>query len=524
MKSKLQALLSRKPLYSIGWVDVFFLAILTVVFFALPVFLAPDSLVYINNTYVLEGRLPWADWNSMRGPALPFFLWLSFGFFGESAYGTAVGFYLLYLLYLVFCLYFAHLLGIKSQIGKLGTWLACTFLLFLNPTVLSYSHHVLTEFAALVLTVAASALILKTHQLLYTHYSGQGAASSKAIWAIRAARYLGCAFLLILSYATKQMFFIYVLAPLLISEVLLLISRFSLRRLLLSIVALLLVAFSLPVWSSSWDRFVSGNARVQENFTAQNLAQSTLIDGLRYFRPTQRGTIGVPVEIEVMDNSFTQASQTFTYTFSGSFTDSLHYLTTCFFKSPERFITSWVHNYFVISNVRRVMDYGESRAHIPVSQTNHFFLSFENEAWLERFKSLEQGSTGYHPDMPSGNPQFEQPVDSGLVSNLIFNTFYPRFSYFLYSFPAFCALPLFITGVIGSIYAARKKLAPTLWHMLTLLSGSIFISILFLAVTACNIDRYGFPASLWCALLLFGLLFHSLRCLLGRLRALKKNP
>ncbi len=502
---KIKEWFQKNVTYRFNWVDFGFLFMLTVVFFALPVFLAPDSLTYLNNAYVLDGKLPWSSWDGMRGPTLPAFLWLSFDLFGESTFGSAVALYLLYLVFVGFTMYLFHLLGFMRLFKKAGSWAVCCVLLFLNPTMLTYSHYVLTEFMAQVLVVIATVITVKTHQLLarswgmYTPNQETGD-KSPAEWKVRAVRYIGAALLLMITYGVKQMFFVFVLAPLFLSELLLLIGRFSLKRVVISGISLLLVGGSLFLWTAGWDGIVRTNGHPHETFNAQNLAQSTIIDGLRYFRPTERGTVGVPIEIEVMSNSYTEVQKTFTYTFDGTFAGSLHYLGTCFIKAPERFVTSWVHNYFVITNVRRVIGYDMGRAYFPVSQTNHFFLSFENEAWLERFKYMEQGSTGYDPSMPSGNPQFEQMLDNGLVSNLLFNTAYPSFSYFLYSFPAFCALPLFLAGFIGSILR-RKSKGVEFWNTLALLAGSVFLSILFLAVTASNIDRYGVPASAWCALL-----------------------
>ena len=501
--------------YRFSWIDFAFLLMLTVVFFALPVFLAPDSMTYISNSYVLDGKLPWSSWDGMRGPVLPVFLWLSFDFFGESTFGAAVALYLLYLVFVGFTLYLFHLLGFMRLFGKAGSWLACSVLLFLNPTILTYAHYILTEFMALVLVLIATVITVKTHQLLahsldLFQNKGGNDGQAKQLWKIRLVRYVGVALLLIVTYGVKQMFFVFTLAPFVLSELLLLIGRFSFRRLGVSFLAMLLMAASLFAWMVSWDAVVRTNGHDHETFTAQNLAQSTLIDGLRYFRPEERGTVGVPVKIDIMSDGYTEVLKTFTYTFDGTFTGSLHYLGTCFVKAPGRFITSWVHNYFVITNVRRVMDYDINRAYFPVSKTNHFFLSFENEAWLERFKQMEQGSTGYDPSMPSGNPQFEQMLDNGLVSNFLFNTFYPTFSFFLYSFPAFCALPLMLAGLMGSILRRRSK-EVEFWNYLTILAGSVFLSILFLAVTACNIDRYGVPVSLWCALLLLGVVTAALK-------------
>lgn len=475
-------------------VDIGFLAILSAVFFALPVFLAPDSATYIVNAQVLEGTLPTDKWISLRGPLLPFLLRLSFGLFGESAYGTAVLLYVFYLLLIALTLYACHLLGLVEKLGKLWCWVLCSILLFLNPTVLTYAHHVLTEFFALVLGMAALCLVLKTQQLLLM------VGGRRVV--VQMVRYVGIAALVVALYALKQMFFALALVLFVLSELYMLFRRYGVRQLVVSILAVVLVTASVPAWDTTWAHSVDGWADPGETYSTQGLATSTLIDGLRYFRPEERGTTGSPVRIDVMADGYSAVESSFTYTFKGSLWDSLRYLGTCFMHSPERFVSSWMHNYFVIANVRRVMDYENSRAYSPVTITNYFWQSFETQGWLERYKALGERGTGYNDDWADGFIQFQQPVDDGLVSNLLFNTGYPVFAYFIYSLTAFCAPWVMLAAIAMCILRRKNKQKTAYWGNVMLLSGGVFGYIAFLAVSAGNIDRYGFPATGMCALLL----------------------
>ncbi len=491
-----------------GW-DIAFFVLLTVLFFALPVFLAPDSSSYLNNARVLEGRLPFSEWDSLRGPVLPVLLRLGFGLFGDSAAGAAPLMYGVYLCYVASALYLCYLLGLSQRLGKPPTWGLCTVFLFANPTVLTYAHYVLTEFFALALALPAFCAVVKTQQLLRRPGARQ--------WAVRLWRYGLVIAASVALYALKQMFFVFAAVPFLLSELILLCGHFSWKRLAAGALALAALCAAVPLWSMAWDASLKGKTEVREDLSAHSIAYSSLIDGLRYFRPEERYTIGKQVRIDVMADDYKTVEKSFTYTFSGTLGGSVHYLATCFAQSPGRFVQSWKHNYLVIANVRRLMDYSVTRAYTPVTKTNWFIQAFETHAWLERFKNLPEGGSGYD-EHESPDPRYVQPVDGGLASNLIFNTGYPVFAYFCYSFPAFCA-PFVLAGAAVMSVLRRKTEKAAFWHWLVLLSGSIFLCIFILAVTASNIDRYGFPATAWTNLLLLLPAVVALQAGWGRARA-----
>lgn len=500
--------------------DCVFLLIITVCYFALPVFLASDSGTYIDNAYVLEGGAAMDQWHAIRGPVLPVILRVGFAFFGESTFGTAVYFYLYYLVFVGLGMYAVQLLGLYEKLGRWLSWLLATVFLFLNPTVLAYAHHVLTEFFALLFVLAALCLLLKTRQLLQRQ-------ALRLRPLVLVVRCLGTALLTVVLFALKQMFFTLPVIMFLLDEALMLVRRFSLKRLAAGVLALVLVVGMVPLWSTVWNGYVEKSTYVDDKFSNQNLAQSTLIDGLRYFRPEERGTVGQPVQIDVMSDGYTEVLDSFTYTFDGTFAGSLHYLASCFARAPGRFVASWQHNYLVIANVRRVIGYDLNRAYFPVTITNHFTDSFETMSWLERYKFMQRGENGYYDDMPELYPQYDQLLDSGLVSNLLFNTGYPRFAYFVYSFTVFCA-PLLAAAAFVLACVLRKSALGLFWEKVALLAGGIFGYIFFLAVTASNIDRYGFPVTGLCALLdmlvLVGaavMLWPKVRALPGKVAAMR---
>lgn len=285
--------------YRLGMCDFVFLLILTVGFFALPVFVAPDSDGYIYNAEVLASERPMSSWFTVRGPLLPLILRFSFAFFGESAYGTAVMLYIWYLALLVFTLYAFHLLGLMARLGKLWCWVLGSVLIFLNPTVLTYAHMVLTEFFALVLGMAALCLILKTQQLLLCDTIRRGP--------VYLVRYGGAVLLVVGLYALKQMFFILIVALFFISECIVVFARHAWKQVLASLLAFVLLVLSIPVWSFAWGSIVgTAGGQADTTYSAEGLAQSTLIDGLRYFRPEERGTVGKEIRIDIMSNGFTQ--------------------------------------------------------------------------------------------------------------------------------------------------------------------------------------------------------------------------
>lgn len=520
--SRPSALEGKPPRRIFTWrpapVDFAFFLLLTVVFFALPVFMAPDSTFYINNAYVLDGKLDMSAWNTVRGLGLPLILRLGYIFFGESTYGTAANFYLYYLLFIALSLYAAHLLGLYGPKRRWPAWLALTIGLFLNPTVLTYSHFVLTEFFATVFLVAALCLLLKTNQLLLR----ETVKKRVLVWCVR---YGGTALLVVVLYAIKQMFFAAAIILLLLAEVLLWVQRFSLKQIIATVLAVILVGASIPLYATVWEGYVSRDTEYVELYTNQSLATTTLIDGMRYFRTDwTEHTTGEPVRFEIMSNDYTQVLDSFEFSFDGTLMNSLQFVATCFLKAPERALTSWVNNYLVIANVRRILSNELPICYKPVSQTNHFTYidSSETMWWVIVYKHLQQGSTGYEGrgfDSYKHFPQYIQMTDNGLISNLIFNTHYPVFAQFLYSFTLFVAPFLFLAAFV-LLLIFRKKTAFALWSKVFVFAGGIFGYILFLAITACNLDRYGFPITPLCVFLWLTLLYAGLQWLWPRTKKL----
>lgn len=139
-------------------------------------------------------------------------------------------------------------------------------------------------------------------------------------------------------------------------------------------------------------------------------------------------------------------------------------------------------------------------------------MSFETQAWLECFKRMEKDVPFYQDTLHGSRmAQFDIPVDNGLVSNLLFNTGYPVFSYFLYAFTAFIAPFLFLVAVVMSIVFRRKAEWVRVWRNIMLLSFGICAYIFLLAVCAASIDRYGFPVTGFCALLMCVALTEGIR-------------
>ena len=497
----------RKPVP--GWQEIILLMLLVVIFFSIPVVAAPDSSDYISNAHTIFGVTPFSSWKVYRGPTLSLIMRVSFFLFGESAYGTAMTFFLVYLVFVLGTIYIFSLLGWLEKWGRAATYSVCAILLFFNPTVLSYAHFILTEFPALSLSTACLCLILKTHSSL----SNIRPEKKKTYTLL--FRYIGVALFSVLLFALKQMYFALAVVPFTLSEILLLLERTSLRKTLYSIACLVMVALSVFGWSKLWGAILlDGNRYNQSSFSAGNLAVSTLVDGQRYFRIAQedRGKLGEPINIDIMNSDYDTVIGSFTYTFNGTVPGSIKYLWACFTHSPARFFMSYFDNYRVVCNWYKVLDVELDGylAYDPVvprmSFVKSLFYSHENGYWLDRFRhtALVRGQTSYEDtfNFPPPNSGYIQGVDNNLITNTIFDSPYPNFSFFLYSFPAIISPIVFLLGIVFMALRRKESCKRKYWEKVFMFSGSIFGYISFLAVTASSMDRYAFPATLWCVVLL----------------------
>lgn len=116
--------------------QIIFFSFLSVCFSSAPVVMTFDSAWYHKYLNIIKGGLPWAEWDYVRGVALPLLLNLSHSLFGNSSQGIVV---LMGILYLIAS-------GLALAITKSVVSRAIVLIFFvLNPLVFGYFHVFLPE-------------------------------------------------------------------------------------------------------------------------------------------------------------------------------------------------------------------------------------------------------------------------------------------------------------------------------------------------------------------------------------------
>ncbi len=470
---------------ALRWYDIAFPILLIPVFFSLPLLFQPDTVVYLENAEFFAGD--GGVYNAQRGPVLPFLIMLMGKLFSYTVGGLKVGFFFIYIIFAASVMTVLILLDIDKKVGRVGVWLLSAAVLFFNTLVLTYSHTVLTEFIAITLIACYLAFMLGMRRV-------KDGVLKHLLTALITAVFL------VLSYGIKQMFFPIILLCWAGFILINLVQRFSFKRLAVQGAVLFLLGAMILSYISVYATLNDGGN--MEGGSVDSYAGSFLVDGLRYFEPV--GSInydGQPTTVNINDR-FIEPITTFDYVFEPGLFGSLKYLFTCFINAPDRFIASYVANYRIVSGVITCEVVGDTRKHTYATETIVFNSLYESGLWIDFFKGNTSDLLGAYPDGTGtalSQASFShQVVQFGLATNLLFNTRYADISVMLHTVFNFFAPLVLLLSV--ALLIASKKFAfvdKKLCVINIFISSTVFLYILFLAVTAQNIERYGIPMILF---------------------------
>ncbi len=470
---------------NIKWYEVLAIIIFILVFFSMPLLFTQDSTIYLNNAEFFAKDSNY--YSSVRGPIVPFIIMIFGKLFSYTIYGLTLGMFLLYATFVISIMSILYLLDIHKLIGRALTLLIPTIVLFLNVVILSYSHTILTEF--FIITFASLYIAI---MLLFYKYKPL---ERKKIIIKEVALFLFSVISLLIAYAIKQMFFPIILLIYFSYKIMDLKDKLNIKVISKEIALIFLMLVSLLTYIGIYSEITEGENI--EGDSVNSFASSFLIDGLRYFVPQDEFVYGEEMKIIVNDNNLSEIDS-FTYTFNPGILDSVKYVATCFYNSPFRVIESYKANYGIVSGVVHCGVEGVSRKYTYASQTLHFDYLYESGAWIKYFKSLSLDSYSYPDDAGTqlSKERFaNQSVSTGLVSNLLFNTKYSNLSIFFHSTAAYFSFLIFLISISLLLLSKKYAFINKTWCTLNiLLSLNIFPYILFLAITAQNIERYGIPS------------------------------
>lgn len=231
---------------------VFFIfALITFLYFYVPISVFPDSVDYYNYMKIFTGLDPIYSWNLIRGPSFPVLIYLFVTFFGGAMVGLLVGSYL----------FFAGLITViyvtlKKVIDDLRfnkpkrIFVLVMFLglIVFNPILFGYSHALLTEFVAAFFAFVSCIISWKwlnvdfsTKKIKYVLYSIFFATMFIFIWFL------------------KQPYFTIASFPLLIASTISIIECCKLRNILQRLGTVIFCFACLFIAISGWRAFLINN-------------------------------------------------------------------------------------------------------------------------------------------------------------------------------------------------------------------------------------------------------------------------
>lgn len=129
----------------------FLLAIITFLFFSVPLAVYPDSVGYFSYLKIFQGVRPLSAWDVIRGPSFPAFIFIFVSVFGSAMIGILAGAYIF--LISLLSMFYITLTKIMKEVGSNILIRVFAIVLFLgllvfNPILFGYYHALLTEFIA----------------------------------------------------------------------------------------------------------------------------------------------------------------------------------------------------------------------------------------------------------------------------------------------------------------------------------------------------------------------------------------
>lgn len=507
----------------LGKVDMLILIALTAIFFSATPVITFDTIWYHSYLDIFSGLKSITQWDPTRGLPFPLLLYISTRLFGYTNQGITITMYLFYIAAIILVRKIYFLLYPDTPTNRLFAWIILTALLFLNPVFWGYYHLVLTEF------VAATLMILVIYIILRTHKSFMEDTTGKAIVKSYVTRSITVLCLVPLAFFLKQMFFVCVILPFLISELIILISHWSWKRVACLFSTTLATFVIIVSLNQAWDKTIDiANARdILGRQTSNELLLGNVFDGgiSRYFKSeTTKTDAGFIKQVSVYNNG--QYLEQFTYMYDRpGIVNAARFWMTCLTRYPRLVCKSYFENYAIICNVYRFSDprnWDNVDKNINfTSAAENFYIGCMNKANVMGTFVYNQNYNDYL-DVPSTN-QYIQRTDTNTFLKFIYHNLYIKVANMIYSFVSFFSFA-FALFSLGFMLLKRHKFS---LHSVNFFSSSIiFLYIVFLSLVGLPLDRYAFPIYVLCAFIfinVFSILCKGIMQMIRKFRKVKTN-
>lgn len=475
--------------------------LLTMFFFMYAVTITWDSAHYMTYVNILEGVLPFNNWDVVRGPVFPVMIYLSNLVFGKTVQGLLMFSYSFYLIMLLFA--YKILKDILPDNKRKYKIIIFTLLsIIFNPIIFGYYHVLLTEFVAMTLAVLYCYLAYKwinadqlniKKTILYT---------------------IVFALLTVISWFLKQPYVSVALFPLLIALVIKILKKENIKQKLISVGVFIVCFISLVISISCWNNVLESkglNTSTDRNPTTT--LGNSFIEGLncfeiiygdefkleekskKYFsnseikkiekhiknKDTSYIILNVKKDNKIIETNYIDVSSNNLSTF-----ESIKLLLKNIISHPILVIDSYLTNYLSIIDIYRV-ECEDGTMHEP---TKIFDLKFVNELSSIGMKPYSYTSNIFYItdeayDRVVNYEQFNQAPKLLNYGMIILS----KVAILLFKI-IFIILPIgFIFSIIKRITTKNNK-----YDMVIILFGFSLLHLLLHVVTGAIIDRYAMPA------------------------------
>lgn len=498
--NKIKSIKIRNRIYYFG-----FLTFISILFFQVQQMFTFDSVWYFTYLDFFEGIKPLSEWPAVRGFMFPFILWAGRSLFGANSFGINVTFYIFYLIQAVYLIKLFNILTGNYSINKSIKYILIFFMFLINPMFYAYYHIVLTEGISI------------TYVVVFTYYAFKNyiyGMENDKIGKKRIICYIAFVSMFsVIVWFTKEMFFTIPIFIFISFEVLVLIKKFSIKKLLVSVGSLLIVISILATSISCFKSIV--------NTEGNDVFGPRIFAGMRYFVVGEYGFLEELTgekTVSVVNENY-EAIDTFKYNFDDKNKSLKDYYLYCLKNYPYKVIQGYIDNYIILCGIYESLPYIDKNGativanvqNNPISKNNiftniishsgNFDISGEN-----KFLALNLLKSSYNPNNDFASrakgpgTYYTQKVEvyteansNNIVKDFISGRIYSTLAQILYSLCIFIQLPLFIISTVFYCKSKRREMVYFYGFNAALCAFS-FVHTMELVIGSTVIDRYMIPA------------------------------
>lgn len=488
---------------------IFVILLIAIIYFSFPLIIMPDSSEYYSYLDFFYGVSPLSSWDVVRGPTLPFLIFLSTIIFGNNMLSILGLTYASFILFNYF--FYKSIIEIIKKTNPTKfilffIWSIYFIFILFNPILFGYFHSLLTEFVAISLALISCIISWKWLNVSFF--------INKKKYIIYNLAFM---FLFVFSWFLKQPYFSTVLFPLLISCIISVLKQRNIKNIIQRgvtfISCLLFLFFSMFIWKSLLEKngvdykngknneyFLSkaiingmGNFRIEKDMKAYaNINKDILISKADFAKIRNKNCNNYKI-INILNSESTISKKT-VVCIKGkeiSSKEALIFLATSFIKYPEEVVNSYISGYLATINIYVSSREENGVAYFPIKIYNGFnhenssiglaYLKIDNNfLWIQDYH-YEKVSNLY--SVNSASPFLKKTLNSFSKINLSFFKI------------AYLFLPILLIYSLYKRIHLRKNTSiqkKNIYEFTIILFGFSMLNILFHVFTGAIIDRYVF--------------------------------